>query len=103
MFRFLLLTGGELESLYLYNPVSFMTLVGDDSQYLAVGMSGGKLKLYNLEQLRQEGITMSTECTIDTDRITCLHVSLAEQTSEASDCSQRNKRHSEKLPDIDWS
>ena len=76
MFLFLLLTGNELESLYLYNPVSCMTLVGDDSQYLAVGMSGGKLKLYNLQQLRQEGITMSAECIIDTDRITCLHVSL---------------------------
>ena len=80
MFRFLLLTGSELESLYLYNPVSCMTLVGDDSQYLAVGMSGGKLKLYNLEQLRREGITMSTECTIDTDRITCLRVSFRDRS-----------------------
>ena len=77
---FLVLTGSELESLYLYNPVSCMSLVGDDSQYLAVGMSGGKLKLYHLQQLRQEGITMSTECTIDTDRITCLHVSFRDRS-----------------------
>ena len=57
-----------------------MTLVGDDSQYLAVGMSGGKLKLYHLQQLRQEGITMSAECTIDTNRITCLHVSFRDRS-----------------------
>ena len=57
-----------------------MLLVGDDGQYLAVGMSGGKLKLYNLQQLRQEGITMNAECTIDTDRITSLNVSFRDRS-----------------------